>query len=236
MGATSMPAQARERRPDGEDPRVEPAHVHAERAQHAPVRRARAHQHAGARALDGRTTAPAATPRPAPMISSRYTGTPHRADVRLSAQGRGQGNGESRRPPRHLHQRVGDEDQPERGQQLVHVVARVQVAHHAELHEDGRDAGARERARHAERERARHQGQGATEEGAQHVERRVREVHEVHDAEGQREPRRHQEQQHAELQPVDELRENERRVHARCPRTACLRACTAPRTDPRRLP
>jgi hypothetical protein len=41
----------------------------------------------------------------------------------------------------------------------------------------------------------------------------VRQVDEVHDAEYEREPGRHQEQRHAELQPVQELLENESEAH-----------------------
>src|SRR6202030_3466000 len=48
-----------------------------------------------------------------------------------------------------------------------------------------------------------HKGRG--EIGAHHVERAMGEVDEVHDAEHEREPRRQQEQQEAELQPVQEL-------------------------------
>src|SRR4029079_9682656 len=50
--------------------------------------------------------------------------------------------------------------------------------------------------------------------GADHVERAVREVDEVHDAEHERQPRRHQKQRHAELQAVQELLEDEGEVHA----------------------
>ena len=48
-------------------------------------------------------------------------------------------------------------------------------------------------------------GEGRGEIGADHVERAVRQIDEVHDAEDQRQPRRQQEQQHAELNAVEKL-------------------------------
>ena len=51
--------------------------------------------------------------------------------------------------------------------------------------------------------------------GADHVERAVGEVDEVHDAEDQRQPGRHQEQHHAELQPVEALLDDEQPAHRR---------------------
>ena len=50
------------------------------------------------------------------------------------------------------------------------------------------------------------------EERAQHEERAVREAHHVHQAEDEREAGRHQEQQHAIDQPVQELGDDE--LHA----------------------
>jgi hypothetical protein len=49
----------------------------------------------------------------------------------------------------------------------------------------------------------RHKGRG--EIGAHHIERAVRQIDEIHDAEHQRQPSRQQEQQQAELQPVQRL-------------------------------
>jgi len=50
--------------------------------------------------------------------------------------------------------------------------------------------------------------------GAQHVLDAVGEIDEIHHAEHQRQPRRHQKQQHAELQPVEELDDEQRGGHA----------------------
>jgi hypothetical protein len=47
-----------------------------------------------------------------------------------------------------------------------------------------------------------HEGRG--EIGAHHVERAVRQIDEIHDAEHQRQPGRQQEQQQAELQPFSD--------------------------------
>ena len=50
-------------------------------------------------------------------------------------------------------------------------------------------------------------------EGADHVERAMREVDQPHDAEDQRQPRRHQEQHDAELQAVQQLLDEEGCLH-----------------------
>ena len=63
------------------------------------------------------------------------------------------------------------------------------------------------------------QRQGGAEEGANHVQRAVRQVDEVHDAEHQRQAGRQQEQQYAELQPVQELNEKQ---CAHCPNIPSL--------------
>ena len=50
-----------------------------------------------------------------------------------------------------------------------------------------------------------HRREGRGEIGAEHVERAVRQIDQVHDAEDQRQPGRQQEQQHAELDAVQAL-------------------------------
>src|ERR1700722_2322765 len=71
-----------------------------------------------------------------------------------------------------------------------------------------RDAGDECRSqRHegAEHETSGQRGKGRGEIGAEHVERAVRQVDQVHDAEDQRQPGGEQEQQHAELHAVEKL-------------------------------
>ena len=62
-----------------------------------------------------------------------------------------------------------------------------------------------EREQRAEHEAAGPGREGRGEIGADHVERAVRQVDQVHDAEDQRQPGRQQEQQHAELHAVQAL-------------------------------
>ncbi len=59
--------------------------------------------------------------------------------------------------------------------------------------------------------------EGRGEIGADHVERAVRQIDQVHDAEDQRQPGRQQEQQQAELQAVQALLREQR--HRPLPRT-----------------
>ena len=49
--------------------------------------------------------------------------------------------------------------------------------------------------------------------GADHVERAMRQIDHVHDAEDERQTRRHQEQHHAELKPVQPLLDQQKHVH-----------------------
>ena len=62
-----------------------------------------------------------------------------------------------------------------------------------------------ERERRAEHEAAGPGREGGGEIGADHVERAVRQIDQVHDAEDERQPGRQQEQQQAELQSVQAL-------------------------------
>src|SRR5690606_30030909 len=64
------------------------------------------------------------------------------------------------------------------------------------------------------------QGQGRAEECADHVQSAVGKVDEVHDAEDERQPGRHQEQQHAELNSVQQLDQYQAAVHTRPPGSA----------------
>ena len=78
--------------------------------------------------------------------------------------------------------------------------------------------------RHRRPEAAGPGGERDGEIGAEHVLHAMRQVHHVHDAEHQRQPRRDQEQQHAELQPVQRLDEQKAGGH----RPAVRRARSAP--------
>ncbi len=64
---------------------------------------------------------------------------------------------------------------------------------------------AENRQNHGEDEASGQDGEGGGEIGAQHVERAMRQVDEVHDAEHQRQPGGQQKQQHAQLHAVEAL-------------------------------
>ena len=85
------------------------------------------------------------------------------------------------------------------------MVAAVEPPHrdHFERHADHERGGEREHG--AEHEAAGQRREGRGEIGADHVERAVRQVDQIHDAEDQRQPRRQQEQQHAKLDAVEAL-------------------------------
>ena len=61
-------------------------------------------------------------------------------------------------------------------------------------------------------------GQAGAEIGAQHVLHAMRQVDEIHHPEHQRQPRRDQEQQHPELQPVQPLHQKQAETHRRAQR------------------
>ena len=105
----------------------------------------------------------------------------------------------------HPHRLVEEQDQAERRQHLVEVIALVERAEDDDLE---RDAD-RDRRRRAAASPSRNEPVAAKRRrrdiGADHVERAVRQVDHVHDAEDQRQPGRHQEQHDPELHPVQHL-------------------------------
>ena len=92
---------------------------------------------------------------------------------------------------------------------MVEMVAAVEVPQRREFQHDAEQQGRAERQQRAQHETAGPGDEGRGEIGAHHVERAVREIDEVHDAEHQRQPRRQQEQQQPELQAVQELFDDE---------------------------
>ncbi len=98
-----------------------------------------------------------------------------------------------------------DEDQREGRQHLVEMVAVIEPPDHHDLHQRAECGRGRKARGEAKPERPRCRGDGGAGEGADHVERAMREVDQPHDAEDQRQPGRHQEQHHAELQAVEDL-------------------------------
>jgi hypothetical protein len=94
---------------------------------------------------------------------------------------------------------------------VVEVVAAVHPAHHHDLDYHADHQSRDERHDGAEHEAVGPGGEGRREIGADHVERAVRQIDEVHDAEHQRQPGRQQEQQQPELKAVEALLEEQTR-------------------------
>ena len=93
------------------------------------------------------------------------------------------------------------------------MIARVERAQGAHLQERPDRRGRRHREQEAEDEAVEPGGEGRRQVGADHVQRAVREIDQVHDAEDQRQPGGHQEQHDAELEPVQPLDEDQAPFH-----------------------
>ena len=98
---------------------------------------------------------------------------------------------------------------------MVEMIAAVEMPERDELEDDAEQQGRAERQRRREQEVAGPEEEGRREIGAHHVERAVRQIDEVHDAEHQRQSGREQEQQQAELQSVQDLFDDEQHGLAR---------------------
>ena len=97
------------------------------------------------------------------------------------------------------------------------MVAAVEALQQCALEREPGDGRRERRGEHGEQEGAGGGLRRGAGEGADHVERAVREVDEVHDAEDERQARRHQEQHHAELHAVQKLLGDERKGHDPAP-------------------
>ncbi len=177
------------------------------------MRRARTHQHAGARVVDehveqGGDEQARDDDRDA---VDRIEQPLHEHD--RAGQHLGDRHAERRRAPGDAHRLVEEQDDAEGRQHLREVVAVVEVAEHRDLEHEPDEERRRQGEEQRHEEAARHRGEPRREIGADHVLHAVREVDEVHDAEDQRQPRRDQEQEDAELQAVERLHEDERQRH-----------------------
>ena len=88
---------------------------------------------------------------------------------------------------------------------MVEMIAAIKPAHRNHLHRHADDQGRDQPKDDREHEAAGERREGRGEIGADHVERAVRQIHEIHDPENQRQTGRQQEQQQAELEAVQEL-------------------------------
>ncbi|KAG1264028.1 hypothetical protein G6F65_014419 [Rhizopus arrhizus] len=168
-----------------EHQRVELADVDAQRVHHFAVVSARTDQHTDARAVDE----PPQTPR-----HQRADRDERQADHRILESRRQRHRAfqerrdahQRRAPPEDQADRfVRKQQQAERGQHLVQVIALVQLADHQHLDRHAVQAGTQQGRQHAGQERPR----GADRVGgairAHHVEGPVRQVHHAHDPEDQ---------------------------------------------------
>ncbi len=88
---------------------------------------------------------------------------------------------------------------------MIEMIASVKVPQCHEFQHDAEQQRGAEREHHADDEIPGPRHEGRREVGAHHVERAMRQIDEVHDAEHQRQSRRQQKQQQPELQSVQEL-------------------------------
>ena len=119
------------------------------------------------------------------------------------------------------HQLVEEQQQPERAEHVVEMVAAVERPDRDHLQRHADQQRRDQRQQRTEHEAAGQRREGRGEIGADHVERAVRQIDQVHDAEDQRQAGRQQEQQHAELDAVEALFDQIK--HGRWPRRPALR-------------
>ncbi len=117
-----------------------------------------------------------------------------------------------RRAPDDAHELVEEEDQAEGGEHLVEMIAAIEAYQRDALDDDAEQHRRRHRDDAGEHERPGRVERRRREVRAHHVQRSVREIHEVHDPEHEREPGGEQEQQDAELQAVQRLSEERGQV------------------------
>ena len=90
---------------------------------------------------------------------------------------------------------------------MIEVVAPVEPPDGDDFEHHAGDKRSGHREDHGDNEAAGHDREGRGEIGAEHVQRAVRQIDQVHDAEDQRQAGRQQKQQHAELHAVQALLE-----------------------------
>ncbi len=97
---------------------------------------------------------------------------------------------------------------------MVEMIAAIEAAQRNHLHDHADQKRCHERKEGAENETVGHRREGGGEIGAEHVERPVRQIDEIHDAENERQACGKQKQQQAELQPVQALFDKQQHVNA----------------------
>src|SRR5205085_10932261 len=103
-----------------------------------------------------------------------------------------------------------DEDQAEADEDLLHRALALYATQQHGIDQRAESGGDQRRQHERRPERSGEMHEGEADEGAQHIERAVSEIDEIHQAEDDREADRQQKEQHRVLQPVEEL-DDERR-------------------------
>ncbi len=204
-----------ERSAQREDAGEQPAHIGAHGHRHLAVGGAGTHLHADARARDQHIEQQ--RHRQADADDEQPVGRVGEARQQFHRAGqRGRRIERHRlRAPDHAHGLVGHQQDREGAQHLREMVSPVEPPQHRHLQQHADRRRGERAAREADPERARRRGDGRDQVGAHHVERAVRQVDHVHDAEHQREAGGQQEQHQPELQAVERLLEKQEPRHAR---------------------
>ncbi len=111
---------------------------------------------------------------------------------------------------------VEEQDEAERGQHLIEMVAPIERAQHDDLDGDADQRRRRQGEQEREHERPGPGREDRGEVGADHVERSVGEVDQVHDPEHEGQAGRHEEEHDAELQAVEALDDEEAGIYQSC--------------------
>ena len=96
---------------------------------------------------------------------------------------------------------------------MVEMVTGIEPAHHHELDRQPDREGQGQGGQHAEQEGTREGGDGGAEKRPHHVQRAMRQIDEIHDAEHQGQSGGEQKQQHPQLKPVERLDDQKGPVH-----------------------
>ena len=213
IGPASRPGEAGKRGAEAEHDGVEQADVDAQRRHHGAVAGAGPDQHAQAGARDHEPQqhrdreADPDDHQPVERIAQVA------GDLHMARQVVRDGAVDRCSAPQDRDQFVEEQDQAEGGEHLVEVVPLVERAQGNQLHHDPHHQRAGEAKRNRQRERSGGLVEPGRQVGADHVERAVGEVDEVHDAEHQRQAGGQQEQHDPELEPVERLFGDEDEVH-----------------------
>ncbi len=105
---------------------------------------------------------------------------------------------------------IEEQDDAEGRHHLIEMIAAVEMAEHQEFEQQPEQQRGDQRHRQVDEEIIEHAIEHDGEIGAEHVLDAVGEIDEVHDAEHQRQSGGDQKQQHAELQAVQHLNDDER--------------------------